>query len=75
MTAKFGSSCSDALKKEEQDLNGLQKWADRNLTEFKVKCEVLHLSWNNSMQQYRIGTDWIASNFAEKDPVSWWTKS
>lgn len=33
----------------------------------KVKSRVLHLEWNNFLQQYRQGVDLTESSFAEKD--------
>lgn len=40
----------------QRDLERLEKLADRNLKEFNTgKCKVLHLGWNNQMQQDRLG--------------------
>ena len=39
----------------QRDSDKLEKWADRNLVKFnKSKYKVLHLEWNNPMQQYRL---------------------
>lgn len=40
----------------QRGLERLEKLADRNLKEFNTgKCKVLHLGWNNRMQQDRLG--------------------
>lgn len=47
----------------QSDLNRLEKWTDRNLTQFsKRKCKVLHLGKNNPRHQYK-----LENSFAEKD--------
>jgi len=45
------------------DAGRQEEWAGRNLTFFKNKY-VLHPQWKTSMQQYRLGADWIGSGFA-----------
>jgi len=52
----------------QQDLEGLNKWAVRNLMKSnKGKCRVLHLGRNNLMHQYRLGADLLKSCSAEQD--------
>lgn len=53
----------------QRDLDRLDTWADRDLS-VKGKGKVLHLGWSNTMQQYRLGLDWLESSFAETDPGS-----
>lgn len=53
----------------QRDLDRLDTWTDRDLS-VKGKSKVLHLGWRNTMQQYRLGLDWLESSFAEKDPAS-----
>lgn len=31
------------------------------------KYKILYLGWNNTMQQCRLGSDWLVSNFAEEE--------
>ncbi|GAB0204625.1 mitochondrial enolase superfamily member 1 [Grus japonensis] len=50
-----------------RDLDRLEKWADRNLMQFK-KCKVLPLGRNNPRHQCRHwGGTQLESSFAEKD--------
>ncbi|GAB0179744.1 mitochondrial enolase superfamily member 1 [Grus japonensis] len=52
----------------QRDLNKLENWADRNLTQFNERtCKVLHLGRNNPMHQYMLGTNQLISSSAEKD--------
>ncbi|GAB0190318.1 mitochondrial enolase superfamily member 1 [Grus japonensis] len=49
-------------------LDRMEKWADRNVTEFnKGKCKVLHLGRNNPRHQYMLGATQLEISFAEKD--------
>ncbi|KAJ7413971.1 rna-directed dna polymerase from mobile element jockey-like [Pitangus sulphuratus] len=52
----------------QRDLNGLEKWTDRNLMKFsKGKCQVLPLGRNNSMHQYMLGAAQLEGSLLEKD--------
>ena len=59
-----------------QELDMLEKWADRNLVKFiKGNCKVLHLGRNNPMHQYVLGpTSWKAV-WQRRPWGSWWTPS
>ncbi|KAK4821087.1 hypothetical protein QYF61_013415 [Mycteria americana] len=46
-------------------LTGWKKWADRNFTKLKHKCQVLHLQWNIPMQPYRLEANWLRNSSAE----------
>ncbi|CAM5085162.1 unnamed protein product [Eretmochelys imbricata] len=52
----------------QSDVDKLEDWAKRNLMRFNTdKCRVLHLGRKNSMHCYRLETDWLSGNSAEKD--------
>ena len=52
----------------QRDLGRLEKWAKRNLMQFKKgKCKVLHLGRNNPVQQYMLAAAQLESSLAEKD--------
>lgn len=58
----------------QRDLDRLEKLANRNVMKFNNrKYPVLPLEKNNPMHQYRLGTNWMGSSFAEKDLDSRWT--
>jgi len=54
----------------QSDLDRLEKWAGRNLMQFRErKCEVLHLGRNNSMHLYVLGSTQLESSSVKKDLV------
>ncbi|PKU38776.1 hypothetical protein llap_10919 [Limosa lapponica baueri] len=51
----------------QKDLDGLEKWTNRNVMNFnKEKCKILHLGKNSPVHQYTLGGDNLESSFAEK---------
>ncbi|GAB0178859.1 hypothetical protein GRJ2_000351200 [Grus japonensis] len=52
----------------QRDLDRLERWSCANCMKFnKVKCKVLHVSWCNPKQNYRLGGEWIETSPEEKD--------
>ena len=53
----------------QRDLDSLEKWASKNCVKFnKDKCQVLQLGHHNQRPQYRLGSVWLGSSLAERDP-------
>ncbi len=65
---------SDSCGAVQSDSDRLEKWANKNVTEFtKGESEVLYLGRNDAMHQYKLEADQLAGSFAEKSlRVSWW---
>jgi len=54
-------------------LRNLRIGDNRNLWKFNKKPRVLHLGWNNSMDQYRLESSRLSSSLAEKTFILLWT--
>uniref|UniRef100_K7EWB1 Reverse transcriptase domain-containing protein n=1 Tax=Pelodiscus sinensis TaxID=13735 RepID=K7EWB1_PELSI len=54
--------------KIQNDLDKLEKWSEVSRMKFnKDKCKVLHLGRNNQFHTYRMGSDCLGRNTAERD--------
>lgn len=51
----------------QREKDGLKKWAEKKFKLNKDKCKLQQPRKNNPMYQYRLGTRWLNSSFAEKD--------
>lgn len=59
---------TDGRAATQRDPVRLEKWANRTLVNFITgKCQVLHLGWNNPMQQYRLAAIGLEDSLAGKD--------
>lgn len=60
----------DSCAAIQRDFDKLEKWINRNLTEFsKRKCQNLRLGRNNLVHRYRLGNEWLESRLAGKDTM------
>lgn len=67
-TSDTASQNLGRIKEDYKDLDRLEEWANKNLTNFnKEKCKVLHLGKHNPGVQHRLGSTWLGSSSVERD--------
>lgn len=62
-----GDQHTEGLGCDSEILDKLERWTDREPMKLNMdKCQVLHLRWNDSLQQGRLCADGLENSFAEK---------